>query len=130
VAEAEQRRLERIYERWAQGDFSASVDAFADDVVLVMDQDLPDSGRYEGVEAIRGYTRHFLEPWESIAIEAESFEEHGDRFLVAVRQSGVGRDSGVPTEMRYFHVWAFRDGAVIRLFSIRSEPKAREVLAG
>ena len=129
-AGSDRRTLERIYERWAHGDFTAAVDAFADDVVLVMDEELPDSGRYEGADAIRDYTRAFLEPWESIAIEAESYEEHGDRLFVAVRQSGVGRDSGVPIEMRYFQIWTFREGAIIRFSSIKSELKAREALAG
>jgi ketosteroid isomerase-like protein len=121
--------LKRIYEGWRRGDFTVGIPAFASDAVLVMDTELPDTGTYSGLEGIRDYTRRFLDAWESLTIEAESFEESGDRVLVAVRQAGVGLDSGVPVEFRYFHVWTFRDDAVIRLESIKDEAKAREALS-
>jgi ketosteroid isomerase-like protein len=120
--------LKRIYESWRQGDFSAAIPAFSSDVVLVMDSELPDSGTYEGLEGIRDYTRSFLDPWESLTIDAESFQQSGDRIMVGVLQTGVGRDSGVPVEFRYFHVWTFSEGSVVRLESIKSEDKARESL--
>jgi ketosteroid isomerase-like protein len=118
--------LERIYEGWARGDFTVGITEFAEDVAMLIDPEIPDTGLYEGVDGIREYTRQFLEPWESLTIAAEAYREAGDVVLVKVKQSGVGRDSGVPTTLDYFHIWRFRDGKVIRLESILREQTALE----
>jgi len=118
--------LKGIYAGWERGDFTIGEAAFADDVSMFIDPEIPDTGLYEGLEGIREYTRQFLEPWDSLTIAAESYEDAGDTVLVKVRQSGTGRDSRVPVTLDYFHVWRFRDGAVIRLESILREQAARE----
>ena len=71
---------------------------------------------------IEEYTRHFLEPWSRITIEAEELTEAGDSVIAAVLQSGVGSESGISTELRYFHVWTFRGG---RVDPAREHPRAR-----
>jgi ketosteroid isomerase-like protein len=118
--------LRGVYERWSQGDFSASLAVLDPDVEFVVRPPIPDAGTYAGIDALRDYTRAFLEPWERIAIEAEDYTESADRVLVAVRQCGVGGGSGVATEFRYFHVWTFRDGRAVRLESIRDRAEALE----
>jgi ketosteroid isomerase-like protein len=116
--------LERIYAGWDRGDFTVGIAEFADDVTLFIDPEIPETGLYEGVDGIREYTRQFLEPWESLTIAAESYRDADDVVLVKVKQLGVGRDSGVPVTLDYFHVWRFRDGKVIRLESILREENA------
>ena len=121
--------VRRIFEGWSTGDFAAGLDDYAEDIVLVLDPEFPDAGSYEGPEGIRdGYMRPMLEAWESFRIEAESLEQQGDRILAVVRQSGVGRDSGLEVEIRYFQLWTFRDGRVTGLRSIMDESDAREAL--
>jgi ketosteroid isomerase-like protein len=46
--------------------------------------------------------------------------------LVSVRQRGVGTTSGVETELRYFQLWSFRGGKVIRMESTRDRAEALE----
>jgi ketosteroid isomerase-like protein len=65
-----------------------------------------------------------LDAWESLTIAAESYREAADAVLVKVKQTGVGKDSGIPVTLDYFHVWRFRDGKVIRLESILREENA------
>jgi ketosteroid isomerase-like protein len=115
-----------VYERWSQGDFAASIDVMDPLVLLVMRPEFPDAGTYLGIDAVRDYTRGFLEPWTRIAIEAEEITEAGDTVVVAVRQSGVGSESGASTEFRYFHVWSFRGGKAIRLETFRERAEALE----
>jgi ketosteroid isomerase-like protein len=115
--------VRRVYERWAEGDFQVE-DVFDPLVLFVMGKGLPDSGTYLGVEAVRGYTRDFLEPWERITIEAEEMIEAGDSALVAVVQRGTGMGSGAATEFRYFHVWTFRAGKAIRVDTVRERADA------
>ena len=114
--------LRAVYARWEQGDFTASLPLFGEDSTLAVDLGIPDGGNYEGTEGVRDYMARFLDAWESLSIAAESYEPAGDTVLVKVRQSGVGRGSGVPVETRYFQRWTFRDGLVTRLEVSLSKP--------
>jgi len=118
--------LRAVYVRWSEGDFRSSVDLFDPLILFVMRPQFPDAGAYLGTERLAEYTRGFLEPWAHITIEAEAITEVGDSVIVAVRQRGVGAESGAGTEFRYFHVWTFRGRKVIRLESVRERREALE----
>ena len=113
-----------VYEGWSQGDFSAGIEVFDPLAVLVMRPEFPDAGTYLGIDRIRDYTRGFLEPWTRLTIEAEEVIEAGDSVVVAVRQSGTGSESGVATELSYFHLWSLRGGKAIRLETVRERDDA------
>jgi uncharacterized protein len=116
-----------IYGRWGEGDFRTSIDQLDPDVVFVVGPGFPDPGTYLGTEAISAYTRSaMLETWTDLTIEAEEIVAAGDSVLASVLQTGVGTTSGVPAEMRYFTLWSFRGGKVIRLESFRELAEARE----
>jgi len=113
-----------VYARWSRGEFPASVDLFDPQVTFVVRPEFPDAGTYRGLDRVAEYTRGFLEPWSRITIEAEHIADAGDSVLVAVRQRGVGSASGVVTELRYFQVWSFRGGKVVRLENFRERQEA------
>jgi ketosteroid isomerase-like protein len=94
--------------------------------LFVLRPEFPDAGTYLGRERIAEYMRGFLEPWSRITIEAEDFTDAGDSVVVAVRQAGVGEESGAATELRYFQVWSFRGRKVIRLENFRERAEALE----
>jgi len=93
-----------------------------------MRPEFPDAGTYLGLERLGEYTRGFLEPWTRLTIEAEEITDAGDSVVAAVVQRGVGDGSGAPTEFRYFHVWSFRGGKVIRLECVRQRAEALEAV--
>ena len=115
-----------VYARWSDGDFRATLDVVDPLVLMVLGPGFPDSGAYLGIEALAKYTRGFLEPWSHVTIEAEDAVDTGDSVLVAVHQRGVGSESGVDTEMRYFQVWSFRGRKVIRIEAFRNRAEAFE----
>ena len=115
-----------VYKRWSSGDFRAIRDVIDPEFVLVMRPEFPDAGLYRGVERLAEYTRGFLEPWTRIVIEAEEITDAGDRVVAAVHQHGVGAESGIPVELRYWQVWSFRDRKVIRLENFRERSDALE----
>ncbi len=117
--------LRGVYERWSQGDFRET-GLYDPLIVFVMRPQFPDAGTYLGTEAVAEYMRSFLEPWEQLTIEATEMIEAGDSAVVAVTQSGVGGGSGAATELRYFHVWTFRGGKVIRFETVRERADAFE----
>jgi ketosteroid isomerase-like protein len=122
-----------VYGRWREGDFRAGVDLLDPHVVLVLDQRFapslvsnPDEGAFYGIEAVSAYTRDILEPMSHLTMEAEELVASGDSVLATVRQRGIGRIGGVPTEMRYFTLWTFRAHKVIRIESFRERAEAVE----
>jgi ketosteroid isomerase-like protein len=112
--------------RWAKGDFDGAVEFFDREVAFVIRPEFPDAGTYVGAEEIAAYTRGFLDPWVQVTIEAEETIIAGDSVLVAVRQRGAGDSSGVATEMRYFTLWSFRGGRVVRFENLRERADALE----
>lgn len=122
-------RVRAVYAAWARGEFATSLPLFDANIALVIDSGIPDGGSYAGLDGVREYMLLFLEPWETIRIAGESFEEVGDSILVAVRQTGIGRGSGVPVDQRYFQLWTFRDDRVIRLEVIFNRQEALEAAA-
>jgi ketosteroid isomerase-like protein len=125
MSRANAEAVGRVYDRWREGDFRTS-DVFDPDVVFVLRPEFPDAGAYHGVAEVAAYTRGFLEPWTHIAIEAEEITDAGDTVIAAVRQHGVGDESGAATEFRYFQVWSFRGPRVIRLENVRTRAEALE----
>jgi ketosteroid isomerase-like protein len=121
-----------IYERFGEGDFRASADLLDPHVVLVLGSEfgpefVPGAGTHLGAEAVTAYTREYLlGPWADFTMEAEEILAAGDSVLVGVRQYGVGRTSGAPTELRYFTIWSFRGRKVIRIESFRERAEALE----
>jgi ketosteroid isomerase-like protein len=117
-----------VYERWAEGDFRAGVELFDPHVLFILGPEFPDAGTYLGVERVAEYTRGVLEPWERFTIEADEVIDAGDSVVVATRQRGVGKESGIATEFRYFHVWSFRGAKAIRLENFRERAEALEAV--
>ena len=118
--------VRRVYERWGRGDFRAGTELFDPWVVLVLRKEFPDAGAYLGPEEINGYMRRFLEGWDRAVIEGEEFIAAGDSVVVRVHQQAAGKGSGAPVDMRYFQIWTFRGGRVIRLENFRAREDALE----
>jgi ketosteroid isomerase-like protein len=125
--------IRAVYERFSEGDFRASAELLDPHVVLVLGPQFapnllassPVAGAFYGVEAVATYTRSFLED-QTVTMEAEEIDLVGDSVVVGVRQRAVGKASGVPTKLRYFTVWSFRGGKVIRIESFTARAEALE----
>jgi ketosteroid isomerase-like protein len=126
VTETNVEAIRGVYEQWRNGDFTGGVDLFDPHVLFVIRPQFPDAGAYLGLERVAEYTRGLLEPWAKLTIEAEEVTGAGDSVLAAVIQRGVGEESGIATELPYFHLWTFRGGRVIRFESIREREEALE----
>ena len=53
-------------------------------------------------------------------IELEELHPLGDMVIVGYRAVGSGKESGVPIDQRFGHVWTFQDGKVKSLEWFRS----------
>lgn len=118
--------VRRVYEEWGRGNFGAGADLFGPDTLLVLRSGFPESGTYRGPEEIRGYVQGFLTSWNNAVIAGEDFVAEGDTVVVGVHQSATGKGSGAPVDFRYFQVWSFRAGMVVRIECIRERSDALE----
>jgi ketosteroid isomerase-like protein len=118
--------IRAVYERFSKGDFRATLEVVDPFVLFVQGPGFPEFGTYLGIAELVEYTRGFLEPWTHIIIEAEDITDAVDSVVATLRQRGVGSESGAATEFRYFQVWSFRGGKVIRLENFRERAEALE----
>jgi ketosteroid isomerase-like protein len=74
-----------------------------------------------------GHGEQYRSAWVEVALEPLEFiEAPGDRVLVCIRQSGRGRESGVPIEIHFFHLYAIRDGRISKIDLFRHRTDALE----
>jgi ketosteroid isomerase-like protein len=126
MSEENLEAVRAIYERFSEGDFRASVDLFDRHIVYLMMRDAPWAEAYVGVEAVAAATRELFDTWADFTLKAEEFIPAGDSVLVSVRQQGVARISGVPSDEHYFTVWSFRGRKVIRIETFPERGQALE----
>jgi ketosteroid isomerase-like protein len=127
VSEANVETLRRIYEAWGRGEFAEGSELYDPHIVLVLRPEFAESGPHYGRDAIRKYMREdFLLDLDRPTISGEEFLEAGDSVVVAVHQQGMGPRSGAPVDMRYFQLWTFRAGTVIRIECIMERDDALE----
>ena len=120
--------LRAVYDEWGKGNFRAGVDLYDRHVLFVLHPGFPEAGVYVGTDQLRAYMLGLLGAWTNFAIAAEEFVDAGDSVVVAVRQRGVGQGSGTPAQLRYFTVWTFRGGRVVRFESFRDRADALEAV--
>ena len=117
-----------IHDEWARGNLRAGTEFFDGDVVYITLTNLPDSGRFLGPEGIRDWMLGWLSAWDNFSITAEELIEAGESVITAVRQRGIGKQSGAPTELVFFQVWTFRARRIIRIEQFLTKAEALEAV--
>jgi ketosteroid isomerase-like protein len=119
--------LERIYGRWAEGNFW-SFESFDEEVRARWATEVPDLGTSEGIDGLAQLLRDWLQAWQECRIEAEEFHDAGDRVVAFVRVHAKGSGSDIDLEMENAHVWTMRDGQAIAIRAYSDRGRAmREV---
>ena len=118
--------VRRIFESWAEGDFRGGAKDLDPQVAFIVRKPFPEPVEAVGPDAVVGYMSDFLEQWDRLTIEAELFRPVGDTVLVRAVQRGAGRASGAAGEVRYFQLFTFRGGKIVRIESILGQAEALE----
>jgi uncharacterized protein len=117
------------YEALNRGDVDAAMDALAEDAVWHESDALPDTGVYEGREAIRAFLTDFLASWERFHQTIERTEEAGDKLAVLIHLEAKGRGSAAEVDARYAHVWTLSDGRGVRVDAYYDRDEALAAIA-
>ncbi len=79
-----------------------------------------------GPASVREFFRTWAGTFDDWAYEAEEIIDADPSVLVYMRQWGRGKGSGVPVENRFFQVWTFENGKVIRYRGFTDRAEALE----
>jgi ketosteroid isomerase-like protein len=104
------RMLNRGYELlWRERRLEDAVSGLADDFEWVVPGH-PEGDVRRGPEAVVGFFRDWMEPFDDLDVRWELHELGPDRLLAIIESEGRGHASGVPVEMRVAQLWTHRDG--------------------
>ncbi|MGH2982116.1 MAG: nuclear transport factor 2 family protein [Solirubrobacterales bacterium] len=100
------------------GDLQGTLEALHRDAVWRESAELPGGDEFRGRAAIEEFLEGFLEQWDVFHQRVESTLRKGDRVLVNIQLTAVGRESGAEVSARYAHIWTMRDdrGAEVDAF--------------
>ena len=124
------RKLVDDFNAFMSGDLSK--EAYAEpfhqqvDVHWHGQQTYPDTPQHlRSSEDLIAFTQEYRDGWTDLRAEAlEMIEAPPDSVLAVIRQTGRGRQSGVPIEIHYFQLWRFEDGKVRELEMFRHRADA------
>jgi ketosteroid isomerase-like protein len=108
--ETELETIRRSYAAMNNRDVPGALAALHRDAVWRESRELPGADEFRGRAEIERFIEDFLEQWDVFHQQVESTVRRGDRVLVNIHLTAVGRESGAEVNARYAHIWRLRDG--------------------
>jgi ketosteroid isomerase-like protein len=109
------RRLRQGYAAASRRDFDFLLTSFDPGVEFRAVQTGPEgTTTFHGREGVLEATRLILEVFGDIRLDPEEVLDWGDRFLVTVKLSGHGEESGASIDQQLFSLCTLRHGLVVR----------------
>ena len=90
----------------------------------------PDGETYRGVDGVREFFRTWVGTFHDWGFEVEEVLDIGDSVVILLHQWGRGKGSGAEVELRFWQVWTFEDGKVIRCIAHPDKADALEEARG
>ena len=102
-------------EIWNSGEIEPYLALFAPEIVFLSSESWPETGRYEGLEAMRTFVGDFRAVWEDVELAiVELFPGDGEAIAGACQWVTRGRASGVEGRLDFaIGIWT-RDGQIVR----------------
>jgi ketosteroid isomerase-like protein len=91
-------------------------------------QEWPDQApHFWGLPELMSFIEQLRSAWVDLAFEPLDFiEAPGDRVLTPIRQTGRGRESGIPIVIHFFQLYTIRDGRLSKAEFFRHRSDALE----
>jgi ketosteroid isomerase-like protein len=119
--------VRRIYREVSARVWEAPPELFDPEYEVDLTDAGPDLGVIPGVEAAEAALRGYSETFEDFRIElVDVIHADEQRVVTVVRDGGRLKGSGSEVWNRFFHVWTFRDGRIVRRSSHTDENEALE----
>jgi ketosteroid isomerase-like protein len=116
------------YESLNERDIDAAMEALAEDAEWHESEVLPDTGVYQGRDAIRAFLTDFLASWERFHQTVEEVRQAGDRVLVMIHLEATGKGSAADVDAGYAHLWTVSEGRGVRVDAFYDRDEALAAL--
>ena len=126
-----QALAERAYGAWAANDRERFITTLAPEIVFHTSGAFPDfTGDYTGYDGMSRFWEELQEPWESFEIVLVGVAAVNETVAVIdIRFSGIGRGSGIPAELDFFHLArANEEGRIVELGAYADRGEALEAI--
>ena len=114
------------YDAYARGDLAAAGSAYSADTVWDLTRFRPDEDVHSGLPELARDIGAWRETWSDHSFVLEQAVDAGDRVVTVIRESGRGRASGAPVEMRYGQVVTVREGKIVETVVYQDPAEALE----
>ncbi len=114
--------------RFSEGDFERTLELIGEDALWEPSGQFVGSGsEYLGHRGIRSFWDDFTEPWAEIKLNPiEAVALDTERVLTHTHFRGIGRASGIPTDMDVVQLWTVTGGKIRRFQSFATRREAFE----
>ena len=114
--------------RFSAGDFEGTLELIGEDALWEPSgQFVGSGGDYLGHRGIRRFWDVFTEPWEEITLNPiEAVALDTERVMTHTHFRGIGRASGIPTDMNVVQLWTVKGGKIRRFQSFATRREALE----
>jgi ketosteroid isomerase-like protein len=109
---------------WREGRPEAALGAVDENFEWVVPE-IPGEPVRRGPREVLEFVREWTEPFEDMHVEWQLHQAGPDHVLALIHMTARGRESGVPTEMRFGQLWTFRGGRAVRMEMINDVDEAR-----
>ena len=124
MAEQNVERYRRLTDAFARRDLDACLEIFDPDVDFAPRIAELEGSSYLGHDGVRTWWAAMFGLFSEYRIEIDEVRDLGDVTFGRVVLRGYGMGSGAPVEEAQWHVAEWRDGAIVRWRSFRSEDDA------
>ena len=101
-----------MLEAFRRGDYDSALSAYSPDGEYDFTH-LADGRLVRDREGVRSEVTRWAATWDGLTMEYELVGTIGEQVVIVVEQTGTGKGSGAPMEMRYGQVFTVRDGAIV-----------------
>lgn len=116
-------------EAFQRGDLEGVVANAREDFEIFLPRNLPNSGRYVGRDGFFTWLGQWLDAWDEFTVEITEVQPAGERHVIAtMRQSGIGKGSGIPVEMEIAYMCEVREGRLAAMHLYESPQEAVRVV--
>jgi ketosteroid isomerase-like protein len=106
--------IRRAFEAFRADDFEAWLSKISPSIKVFPNPREPGTkSHYEGREGVLEYLRNWYAGWDEYIVEPTQFIDAGDFVVVAAREIGTAKASGIRVEEEFSHVFKLRDGQTV-----------------
>jgi ketosteroid isomerase-like protein len=122
------KRIELIrtgFESWEAGEIEAALALFHPEVEVFAPPEIGNPGTFHGTEGFLEWSKGWFEVWESFQQDLISIELVGAKHALArVKQTGLGKGSGIRVEREATYVYEIEDERLIYMALFFDHDKA------